>query len=216
MHIPDGFLDAKTCITTAGISLGVLGYGARKIQERFDDRQIPYMGVMAAFIFAAQMVNFPVAGGTSGHLIGATLAAITLGPWASSIIMTIILIIQWLFMNDGGFTVLGANIFNMALIGTWSGYLTFRLVKGLGRSKGFFLAGAFLGAWVSVVLSAAAVALELGFSGTIALSVVLLPMLFWHTIIGFAEGLITVAILSYLIKARPDLILTNHEESEVR
>lgn len=199
MHIPDGFLNWQTCATTAAASSGYLMTALYKTGARLNQKQIPLMGVMGAFIFAAQMVNFPIAGGTSGHLAGGTLAATVFGPWVASIIMTSVLVIQWLFMNDGGLTVLGANVLNLAVIGPWVGYLVYILFTRLFPKKGY-VTGAFLGAWLSVLAAAGAVGIELAASGTIELSVVLPVILFWHALIGIGEGIITSAVLIYLEK----------------
>ncbi len=195
MHIPDGFLDAKTWVTTGVLSAGTLAYALRRTRQTLQDRQVPAMGVMAAFIFAAQMVNFPIVGGTSGHLIGAVLAAVTLGPWSASIVMAVILILQSLLFQDGGLTALGANILNMGVIAVFAGYGVYRL---LDRYRAF---GLFAASWVSVMLAAAACAVELAVAGTIPLAVVLPAMLFWHAFIGVGEGLITAAVVEILSRS---------------
>jgi len=195
MHIPDGFLDAKTWVTTGVLSAGTLAYALRRTRQTLQDRQVPAMGVMAAFIFAAQMVNFPIVGGTSGHLIGAVLAAVTLGPWSASIIMAVILILQSLLFQDGGLTALGANILNMGVIAVFAGYGVYRL---LDRYRAF---GLFAASWVSVMLAAGACAVELAVAGTIPLAVVLPAMLFWHAFIGVGEGLITAAVVEILSRS---------------
>ena len=195
MHIPDGFLDAKTWTTTGLLSGGTLAYALRRTRQTLQDRQVPVMGVMAAFIFAAQMVNFPIVGGTSGHLIGAVLAAAVLGPWSASIVMAVILILQSLLFQDGGLTALGANILNMGVIAVFAGYGVYRLLERY-RAVGVFVAS-----WVSVMLAAAACAVELAVAGTIPLAVVLPAMLFWHAFIGVGEGLITAAVLEILTRA---------------
>lgn len=195
MHIPDGFLDAKTWVTTGVLSAGTLAYALRRTRQTLQDRQVPAMGVMAAFIFAAQMVNFPIVGGTSGHLIGAVLAAVTLGPWSASIVMAVILILQSLLFQDGGLTALGANILNMGVIAVFAGYGVYRLLE---RHR---TAGVFVASWVSVMLAAAACAVELAVAGTIPLAVVLPAMLFWHAFIGVGEGLITAAVVEILARS---------------
>lgn len=207
MHIPDGFIDPKTWISSAAVSAGVLGYGLRKTREKLGDRQIPTMGVMAAFIFAAQMVNFPIIGGTSGHLIGAVLAAIVLGPWAASIVMTTILVIQCLVFLDGGLTALGANVLNMAIIAVFGGYYTYRWLTRLVKWERSWLPATFIASWFSVLLAAGACALELAWSGTVPLNVALGAMLFWHLFIGLGEAIITTAIVAYLVNARKELVL---------
>ncbi len=203
MHIPDGFLDTKTWVSTAGISVIFLGYVINRLKRGFDYRKIPLLGVVAAFIFAAQMINFPVAGGTSGHLIGALLAAVLVGPLEAVVIMSTVLLVQCFVFMDGGITALGANILNMALIATWVGYYVYRL---LDRKSVFSPWALFWGSWVSVVAAAVAASLELAVSGTIPLRVVLPAMLFWHLLIGIGEGAITLLVVSYVKKARPEIL----------
>ncbi|KPK42024.1 MAG: cobalamin biosynthesis protein CbiM, partial [Omnitrophica WOR_2 bacterium SM23_29] len=137
MHIPDGFLSPKVWGITWLFSVGGIGYCVRKTKEILRDKMVPLMGVMSAFIFAAQMLNFPVVGGTSGHLLGGVLAAVLLGPYAGAIVISCVLVIQCLIFQDGGLTTLGANIFNMAIVGTIGGYFVYRfLAKILGVGKG--------------------------------------------------------------------------------
>lgn len=205
MHIPDGFLDTKTWVSTAVVSGATVAYAARKVKEELGEKQIPLMGVMAAFIFAAQMINFPVAGGTSGHFVGAALAAIFLGPWAASLLMTTILLVQALLFADGGVTALGANILNMGILAPFSAYWIYTSLKNLISNRAGLLAGAFTAAWFSVFISAAACALELAASGIVQVSLVLPAMAGWHALIGLGEGLITVAVVTFIIKVRADL-----------
>ena len=206
MHIPDGFLSAPVWIAAGAVSAGALGYSIRRATRSLEEKQIPLMGVVGAFVFAAQMVNFPIAGGTSGHLGGAVLAALLLGPYAATVIMSAILILQALLFQDGGITALGANILNMGVVGCFFGYA---LYKGLRR----FLPGtrgtivnAFLTALLAVVLSSAFAAVEIALSGTIPLKLVLPVMMGVHTLIGIGEGLITAAALAFLLKVRRDMI----------
>jgi cobalt/nickel transport system permease protein len=156
------------------------------------------MGVMAAFIFAAQMINFPIAGGTSGHLLGAALATVLLGPWCASITITTVLVIQCLFFQDGGVTALGANVLNMAIIGPLVAMGIYTAVTRLIGDKKGVTAGAFIAAWASVVAAAAFAALELAFSGTVPFKVVFPAMIGWHVLIGFGEGLITAVVVSFV------------------
>lgn len=203
MHIPDGFFDLKTIAATGTLSGVSLAYAVRKTKTVLRNRQVPLMGVMAAFIFAAQMFNIPVIGGTSGHLIGGVLAAIVLGPWSASIIMTTVLFIQWLLFQDGGFTALGGNILNMAVLAPVVGYYVYRFISNiLGGSFGR-RAATFIAAWFSVVVAAAAAAVELAFSGNIGLSLrtLLSALLFYHVFIGLLEGVITTVVIGYLEKA---------------
>ncbi len=165
------------------------------------------MGVMAAFIFAAQMLNFPIVGGTSGHFMGAALSAILLGPWAGLLIMSCVLIAQCLIFQDGGLLTLGANILNMGIIGTFSSYYVYRFITSVARqSHNSKLAGGFIGAWVALLLAAAACAIELAASGSSPINVVLPAMTGVHILIGLVEGLITTAVLSIILKTRSDLL----------
>lgn len=198
MHIPDGFLGIKTCIVTAVASGGALSYSARKTRELLNERQLPTLGIMSAFIFAGQMVNFPVAGGTSGHLLGTALATILLGPWSASLIIATVLIVQSLFFQDGGITVLGANIFNMAVVGVGIAYFMHRMLSKLNLNQYF---ASSVAAWLSVMGAAFAASIELAVSGTIPLGVVLPAMAGWHTLIGIGEGIITSVVLAFVSKS---------------
>lgn len=215
MHIPDGFLNVATAATTYAASAGGIGYAVRAANKHLKEKQVPLMGILAAFIFAAQMLNFPVAGGTSGHLIGAALAAILLGPWAAVLIMSCVLIAQSLIFQDGGLLALGANIFNMGIVATFSAYFLYRLsVSLLGESKRSRFIGGFIGAWGSVVLASIACAIELAVSGVSSMTVVLPAMAGIHSLIGIGEGLITVAALGLVLAARADLWQVQKVRSE--
>jgi cobalt/nickel transport system permease protein len=206
MHIPDGFLSTTTWVSAWTVSAGGLGCCLRTAGRAMQDRMVPLMGVLSAFIFAAQMINFPVMGGTSGHLLGGVLAAVLLGPWAGAVVIACVLIFQCLVFQDGGLTSLGANILNMALVGTVGGYFLYRLVtKLLGGQKGI-VTGAVLAAWFSVVAAASLCALELAISGTSPLGLVLPAMVVVHAVIGIGEGMVTGLIVSFILKTRPDLI----------
>jgi len=207
MHIPDGFLSNSINGATFLISAGASAYGAKKVNQKFGEREVPLMGVTAAFIFAAQMVNFPIAGGTSGHFLGAIFSSVLLGPWAGLIIMALVIVVQCLGFADGGLTALGSNVFNMGVIGTLGGYSLFVLIYYLFRKsrKGFFVALA-VSSWFSIVMGAAAAAFELAFSGTSPLVIVLPAMIGVHAIIGIGEAVITVAAISLIVKTRPDLV----------
>lgn len=209
MHIPDGFLDPKTWASAAAASTGVISYSMAKIKEKLQDKQLPLLGVLAAFIFAAQMLNFPVVGGTSGHFLGAALAAVFLGPWAACLIMTVVLVVQCLGFADGGLTALGANIFNMGLIGGILGYYIFTAIKKiLPRTRLGFLSAAAAAAWLSVVIASAACATQLAISGTSPLNIVLPAMVGVHMIIGVGEAIITTAVVAVVLNTRPDLVST--------
>ena len=207
MHIPDGFINLATAATTYVVSAGGVGYGLKEAGRKLGEKHVPLMGVMAAFIFAAQMLNFPILGGTSGHLIGAALAAILLGPWAGVLIMSCVLLVQCLIFQDGGLIALGANIFNMGIITSFVGYYLYRAIVFLwGESRRGRLIGGFISAWGSVFVASSACALELWISGTSPLWVVLPAMAGFHAIIGIGEGLITVAVLSLVLTTRKDLL----------
>jgi cobalt/nickel transport system permease protein len=162
------------------------------------------MGIMAAFIFAAQMINFPVAGGTSGHLLGGTLAAITLGPWAGMLVMTAVIMVQALLFQDGGLLVMGANILNMGLITVAIGYGLYRGAPRRNRMLKLTVAG--IAAWLSVMAGAFFTSVQLWLSGTSQLQIVIPAMLGVHALIGVGEALITVAALTFILQTRPDLL----------
>ncbi len=204
MHIPDGFLSVPVALIFWVITVVLLLIAVRKTQQQLGERQIPLMGVMAAFIFAAQMINFPIAGGTSGHLLGGVLAAVVLGPWAGMLVMACVIIVQGLLFQDGGLLVMGANIFNMGLVTAALGSLYHGLAAR--RSKGVRLVVAGVLAWLSVVAGALFTALQLGFSGTSPFGVVVPAMLGVHVLIGIGEGLITIAALAFVMQVRPDLV----------
>jgi cobalt/nickel transport system permease protein len=207
LHIPDGFLNLPVSAITWLLSLGLIAVAISKVEAEYKDRTVPLMGVCAAFIFAAQMINFPIPGGTSGHLMGGTLAGALLGPWAGTLVMTVVFIVQSLFFQDGGITVMGANIFNMGLIGTFGGYYLFKVIRnGIGRDKlSGLVVGSAVAAWVSVVVAASVCALQLAVSGTVSLPVALGVMVGWHMLIGIGEALITVATVTFIWRSRPDL-----------
>lgn len=207
MHIPDGFVSVPVALTTIGASGVSLGFSIWKTTKTLVEKQVPLLAVSAAFIFAAQMLNFPVAVGTSGHFLGALLAAVLLGPWASFIIMTIVLVLQALIFKDGGLLALGANIFNMGFVGgifcTW---IFMGLKAIMPKKKGVFLALVGVVAWLSVVLASLACSVELGVSGTFEFVPVTWSMFVVHAIIGVGEALITVAVVSVVLSVRPDLV----------
>jgi cobalt/nickel transport system permease protein len=214
MHIPDGFVSVPVAGATGLASVAALFIACGRSQDAFGIRRAPVLGLTTAFIFAAQMVNFPVAGGTSGHLLGGTLAAVILGsPWAGALCIATVLIIQAVLFADGGITALGANILNMAVIGVWVGWgLTHTLQRLFGGSKGRLPLAAGIAAGVSVVVAAIACAIQLALSGTAPPAIVLGAMTGTHILIGIGEGLITGGVLLYLAKQRPDLLPGEQEE----
>ena len=211
LHIPDGFLSLVVSLISWTITIIVLSIAIRRT-EAMDEKQVPLMGVMAAFIFAAQMINFPVAGGTSGHLLGGALAAIVLGPWAAMLVMTAVIGVQGLLLQDGGLLTMGANILNMGLLTSAIGYGLYKLGEGRNRALKLTLAG--IGAWLSVIAGALFASLQLWLSGTARLDIVLPAMLGVHTLIGIGETLVTVGALSFIFKSRPDLL--DQAEGQVR
>jgi cobalt/nickel transport system permease protein len=208
MHIPDGFLDAKTIVATSALSLLGLGRALRFLRTRLSPRKVPLMGLAAAFVFVAQMINFPVVAGTSGHLLGAVLVAVLLGPNEAILVMSIVLIVQCFLFADGGVLALGANIFNMGILATLGGYSLYRLVALLIRTeRGRFVAVAF-SAWFSTVLASVCCAGELAWSGTANWSAAFPAMTGIHILIGIGEALITTLVLAAVYATRPDLIST--------
>lgn len=208
MHIPDGFLSAPVAIAWWVLTVIAIGFAVRQIGDSLSERQIPLMGVMAAFIFAAQMLNFPVLGGTSGHLLGGALAALLLGPWAGILVMACVIALQALLFQDGGLLALGANIFNMGITTALVGYFVgMPLLRAFGGKRWGLVAAGFITSWLSVMAAAALTSVELTISG-LAAAVVFPAMLFVHTFIGLGEGLITVAALTFVVSTRPDLVTT--------
>ncbi|MDH6060524.1 PDGLE domain-containing protein [Chrysosporum bergii ANA360D] len=214
MHIPDGFISVPVAGVTSLLSGAALVVACGRSQEAFGIRRAPILGLTTAFIFAGQMVNFPVAGGTSGHLLGGTLAAIVLGsPWAGMLCIATVFIIQAVLFADGGITALGANILNAGVISVWVGWvLTQTLHRLLGGSQGRLPLAAGIAAGVSVVVASVACAIELVLSETAAAGLVLPAMTGVHILIGVGEGLITGGVVAYLAKARPDLLPGEQEQ----
>ena len=206
MHIPDGFLSLPILGVTWLISIGGIGFCINKTKEIFEDKMVPLMGVMSAFIFAAQMINFPIIGGTSGHLLGGVLAAVLLGPFAAAIVIACVLLVQCFIFQDGGLSALGANILNMTIISTIGGYFVYKFLSRLIRGTRGIIIAAAVASWLSVVMAAGACALELAFSKVSPLKIVLPVMVFIHALIGMVEALVTCLIIEFIIKVRPDLV----------
>jgi cobalt/nickel transport system permease protein len=207
MHIPDGFLTPEVAAACAVPAIGAVGYGLRRASRELDERRVPLLGVTAAFVFAAQMLNFPVAGGTSGHFLGAALAAILLGPWLGGLVLAVVLGVQSFVFADGGVTALGANVLNMGVIGALVvGGLMVGAQRVLPKRRTAFLAVSGIGAWLAVMAGATATAVELAISGTVPLGTVLPAMLGVHMLIGIGEAVITVAAVSAVMSTRPDVV----------
>ncbi|NJE06259.1 cobalamin biosynthesis protein [Thermococcus sp. M36] len=189
MHIPDGLLSMPVIVITYAVTIAGIAYALRKLRD-FPEERLPLLGLFAAGIFAAQMVNFPIIGGVSGHLLGATLVAILLGPYAAVIVMTAVLLIQTLLFGDGGITAIGANILNMGLIGAFIGYGVYSKLKNTNETLAIAFAS-----WLSVVLGAGMTAVEIGLSKSLPFMKVLSLMLGYHAIIGIGEAILTVVIV---------------------
>jgi cobalt/nickel transport system permease protein len=214
MHIPDGFLSVPVSVILWLISAGVVAYALVRVREDLGERQVPLMGVVAAAIFAGQMLNFPVAGGTSGHLVGAAIASIILGPWAALLVMTSVVSIQALLFQDGGLLALGGNIFNMGVLSVAVAYGVYALIRRAARRQRWgLMAGAFAAGWASVFVSSLAVAIQLAVSGASTASLAVPAMAGIHAVIGFGEGLITMGAVVFLLAGRPDLVKAGAERT---
>lgn len=200
LHIPDGFLSAPVAVLAWIVTIAFIVVAVRRSSREFDERLVPLMGVLAAFIFAAQAFNFPVAGGTSGHFLGGALAAILLGPWPALLVMAAVIGLQGLIFQDGGLLAMGANIFVMGIVTVWTGYFVYQGLQRVNR----YVAG-FVAAWLSVVMAAVVTAFLLALSGTASLTVVLTAMTTVHMLIGVGEGLITVGALALVRAALPGM-----------
>lgn len=214
MHIPDGFLSVPVAAVLWIVSIIVVGYALMRVNKDLDERKVPLMGVLAAAIFAGQMLNFTVIGGTSGHLMGAAIATILLGPWAAVLVMTTVVSVQALIFQDGGLLVLGANIFNMAIVGVAVSYMVYTTFQKLsGGKKWGVIAGGFAAAWFSIEVAALGVGLQLALSGTSPANIAIPAMGGIHALIGIGEGFITVGALAVIYAARPDLLRAGAERS---
>ncbi|WP_127586375.1 energy-coupling factor ABC transporter permease [Paenibacillus koleovorans] len=200
MHIPDGILDPKVWGVSAAVTAVVLAKSVQYSKQLLEYRAVPIMGVMAAFIFAAQMVNFPILGAaSSGHLIGGALAALLFGFWPATLIMTTVVAIQAIVFQDGGITALGTNLLNMAIIAPGAAAVAFHLLKRLSfvpRTVSIFLSS-----WVSVTLVALIGAIELSLSGVAPFGTAAGALLFWHAFIGIGEGIITVVVMPFALRS---------------
>ena len=211
MHVPDGFLDAPTSIATGVVAAAGVGLALRKARHELDDRTAPMAGLVAAFVFAGQMINFPVAAGTSGHLLGGALAAVLVGPWTATLCLSVVLLVQALFMADGGVTALGTNVTLMGLVGVFVGYGVFRLVLRLLPARLGLRAvapAAAVGALISVPTAASTFVLLFAIGGVAPVDVgtVLAAMVSVHVVIGVGEALITGLVVASVVAVRPDLV----------
>lgn len=220
MHIPDGFINASTAAATSVASAGGVAYALREAKRRLADRQIPIVGVTAAFVFAVQMINFPVLPGVSGHLLGGALAAILLGPWMGALVLATVLLVQAIGFADGGITALGANISLMSLVAAVGGYFLFRgLTAVLPRTRRSYAAATAITSWATVVAASAVASLYIsygGFAGAEQASLVLPVMIGVHALIGIGEAFITTVVVMAVVSARPDLVATADRLGSVR
>jgi cobalt/nickel transport system permease protein len=208
VHIPDGFINAPTSLAAGVAAAGGVGVSLRRAAQTLQDKQAPLAGLVAAYIFAVQMLNFPVAAGTSGHLLGGALAAVLVGPWAGALCVSVVLFVQALFA-DGGLSALGLNIVNMALVTAWGGYAVFLLLRrALPATKAGVTISAGVAAGISVVLASLAFVIEyaIGGSGGASVGTVFAAMVGVHTLIGIGEGIITALTVGVVLGVRPDLV----------
>jgi cobalt/nickel transport system permease protein len=209
VHIPDGFINAPASLAAGAAAAGGVGVSLRRAAQTLQDRQAPLAGLVAAYIFAVQMLNFPVAAGTSGHLLGGAMAAILVGPWAGALCVAVVLLVQGLLFADGGLSALGLNIVNMSLITAWGGYAVFALLRrALPATKASVTAAAGVAAGISVVLASLAFVVEYaaGGNGGAPVGTVLAAMVGVHTLIGIGEGVITALTVGLVLGVRPDLV----------
>lgn len=209
MHVPDGFLDAPTSVATGVVAAAGVAVALRKARGELDDRTAPMAGLVAAFVFAGQMMNFPVGVGTSGHLLGGALAAVLVGPWTGALCISVVLLVQALLMADGGVSALGTNITLMAVVGCFVGYGVFRLALAvLPRRTASVAPAAAVGALVSVPAAAAVFTglFAVGGVDDIDLGTLLASMLGWHVVIGVGEAVVTGLVVSAVVASRPDLV----------
>jgi cobalt/nickel transport system permease protein len=209
VHIPDGFINAPASLAAGAAAAGGVGVSLRRAAQTLQDRQAPLAGLVAAYIFAVQMLNFPVAAGTSGHLLGGAMAAILVGPWAGALCVAVVLLVQGLLFADGGLSALGLNIVNMSLVTAWGGYAVFALLRrALPATKASVTAAAGVGAGISVVLASLAFVVEyaVGGNGGAPVGTVLAAMVGVHTLIGIGEGVITALTVGLVLGVRPDLV----------
>jgi cobalt/nickel transport system permease protein len=209
MHIPDGFINTGVALAADVVAVGGVGVAMKKATDTMEEKEAPLAGLVAAFVFAVQMLNFPVAAGTSGHLLGGVLATVLVGPWLGAICIALVLTVQALFFADGGLSALGLNIVNMALIGGLGGYAVFVAIRGmLPKTKGMVVTASAIAAGISVVLASIGFWIEyaLGGVGQVPLRTVFAAMVGTHFLIGVGEALITGLTIGAVMAVRPDLV----------
>ncbi len=207
MHVPDGLIGPFTAIVTWAVAIVVVAYALRRSQAELDDRSIPLVGLTAAFIFAAQMVTIPVAGGTSAHLLGGAMAGIMLGPWVGTLVVTIVYTVQAIAFADGGITALGANVLAMGVLGAVGGYFLFRaLTSALPRTRWAYLGSVAVASWVTIVAAAALVSVFIVFGGPLPLATFPI-MIGVHMLVGILEAIIATSVVAAVLTTRPDLLV---------
>ncbi|MCM3554122.1 energy-coupling factor ABC transporter permease [Janibacter melonis] len=209
MHVPDGFLDIPTSVGTAAVAAGAIALSLARSRRELDDRAAPLAGLVAVFVFAAQMLNFPVGVGVSGHLLGGALAAVLVGPWVATLAVTVVLVVQALVFADGGITALGTNVLLMAVAGVWIGWTVFVAVRSvLPRRLAMVTPAAAVAAAVSVPATALVFTLlfAVGGQAPVDISTMVGLMVTWHAVIGIGEAVITALVVSAVLATRPDLV----------
>src|SRR6478735_8111139 len=209
MHIPDGFLSARVALGYAGLSAVGLGAACFRMRTQHERGASALLGVSAAFVFAAQMVNFPVAAGTSGHLVGSALAGALLGLPGALVVMSAVIIMQCFVFADGGVFALGANVFNMGLVGCVVGCCCYRLLCGAAPSPTRRVASVAFAGWCAAVAGAASCAAQLSLAGVVRLPVVLPAMLGVHGLIGVGEAVVSALVVASILRFRPELLETS-------
>lgn len=224
MHVPDGFLDAPTSMATGAVAATAVALSLRGARRELDDRTAPMAGLVATFVFAAQMINFPVGAGTSGHLMGGALAAVLAGPWTAVLCLSVVLLVQALLMADGGITALGTNITLIGIVTVAVGWAVFVLLRRVLPQRATMVApAAAVGAFVSVPVAALVFTALFSVGGNVSvdLGAVLATMLGWHTVIGIGEAVVTGLVVGSVVATRPDLVhgarpLLEERELEIR
>ncbi|WP_346168191.1 energy-coupling factor ABC transporter permease, partial [Streptomyces javensis] len=209
MHVPDGFIDAPVSVATGVVAAGAVAVSLRGARRELDERTAPLAGLVAAFIFAVQMLNFPVAAGTSGHLLGGALAAILVGPYTGVLCVSVVLLMQGVLFADGGLTALGVNITDMALVTTVVAYALFRaIVKLAPHRRRTVTVASFVAALISVPAAAVAFTAIYALGGTadVAIGKVFAAMVGVHVLIGIGEAAITALTVGAVVAVRPDLV----------
>lgn len=209
MHIPDGLVDGRTCAIAGLIALGALTLAVRWVTATIDERQVPMMGLASAFVFAVQMLNFPVASGTSGHLLGGVLAAVLVGPMAGALCVSVVLVVQSLLFADGGVSALGLNVINMSLVGAFGGYVIFAALRAvLPRTRSALVVAAGVAAFLAPVMASIAFTVEyaVGGHGVASVRTIAVAMIGVHVLIGIGEGALTAMTVAAVLASRPDLV----------